>query len=437
MYYLNEDLLNHYLYYGNLFFPREDGFFYDLIKNKQSFLDNYPDIVKKLKDPNSLSVSIQHGVGTFKKAVEDILSKSYSSNKLHVVPLSGGLDSRAILACLLDYLPNENILTVTYGWKGTHDFEIGRLISKKAGVKNLSIDMSEFTWNTEKLVSACRLSGWDCFSTPAYVHSFLGLGPENIYWSGFLGGHLVGGADLPKKPSETWQEAKDKFIKKNKLKPITLLSPKSDFSPDNILPQEPLVDRKVIGYDEQLALAIRQATLIKRNRFCDGFDWRAPFIHPSWAGMCLNLPQELLLDQMFYKKVLISGWPQLFKNMPEKKYGKLTKKEKPKVWKLGKKVFRRGVKMTRKFAQNHGILPYKPDLGINRIDMDWALRERTDVRFTIYENLQDLMNRDIIKEVNINKLFDDHQKNIANYGDLLLKLTLLELRIKAGIINHN
>ncbi len=435
MFLLDEKTLYTYLYYGNLPFPRRDEFLFNLVDHKRKFIQEYPHIVDSFYDDNPKEKidALKFGIETWKKVIKESLEESEYNNEMHVVPLSGGLDSRAILAGLLEYLPTSNIITVTYGWKGTLDFEIGRKISKVAGVKNISVDTSKFTWDTEKLVAACKQTEWDCFSTVAYVHSYLGFGRDNIYWTGFMGDPLVGG-HLPNKPSYSWKEAMDKFVDKHIINTINLQPSYNAISPYHYLPQEPLVDKSLLGYDEQFDLGLRQAILISRGRFCNGYDWKAPFLNSKWSGMCLNLPENYLRNQIFYKNVLIEGFPKLFKNMPEKNYGLLTSSERSKLYSYGRKIINHTTKKMNRILKKSNILPYKPNPKINQIDIDWALRERNDVKKTIFENLEDLQKRGIVDWIDTFKIFDDHQKKKANYGDALKALALLEIRIKSGVI---
>jgi asparagine synthase (glutamine-hydrolysing) len=57
--------------------------------------------------------------------------------------LSGGLDSRLILAELLRQGYSGELLTVTYGSPGTYDYEIGRLVAHHAGVSHQAFDLSQ------------------------------------------------------------------------------------------------------------------------------------------------------------------------------------------------------------------------------------------------------------------------------------------------------
>jgi len=59
-----------------------------------------------------------------------------------VIPLSGGLDSRAILLAALHCKSSADILAFTYGNPGTFDFEISKLVARRAGVQHRSVPFS-------------------------------------------------------------------------------------------------------------------------------------------------------------------------------------------------------------------------------------------------------------------------------------------------------
>ncbi|MBK6765435.1 MAG: hypothetical protein IPG71_03665 [bacterium] len=59
------------------------------------------------------------------------------------IPLSGGVDSRFLLACALESLAPEAISTVTFGSAHSLDARIGSALAKMCGVKNLFLPMDD------------------------------------------------------------------------------------------------------------------------------------------------------------------------------------------------------------------------------------------------------------------------------------------------------
>lgn len=422
-----------FLYYGDLYLPRNDSFLLKLVESKLCFQNTKPDIFKMAQEPFNSNKLINYGV----EALENALDASFTDaclNGLNVIPLSGGLDSRSILAYLIEKVQKNNILTVTYGHSGTLDYNIGKEVAKKAGVNHVAIDTSSFVWNTERMVNACRKTGWDCFSTIAYIHEYLGLGPDNIYWTGFMGGTRRRSSSRVFHYA-TWQEAVNLYSQYRKLDSGSSLLPRGcDYDPLSVFPLNELVGNDEIPYDEQLNYLIHQAIELWKGRFLNGYDWRAPYIQPTWTGFALNLHDSYHENQLFYRKVLNKMFPTLFNSIESKSYPSISGYYKPLSqikrkysvlkYRAYKSMFKRGITS----------LKYIPNPGINQIELDWAMRERADVKVTVLENLEDLHSRGLINWMYIPKLFEDHQNKRVNNSELIRTLLSLELKIKAGIL---
>lgn len=110
-----------------------------------------------------------------------------------LVPLSGGLDSRAILGAVLECKPASDILAVTFGMPGTFDFEIGARLARETGLAHRALDVTrpadydaEFRRRiveTDGLVDLRWrfLSDWDTLfaECPDVVYGFLG---DSLSW---------------------------------------------------------------------------------------------------------------------------------------------------------------------------------------------------------------------------------------------------------------
>jgi asparagine synthetase B (glutamine-hydrolysing) len=91
-----------------------------------------------------------------KEALRATLARDFQSSKDHVVPLSGGLDSRLILCALLEHTEAKNIRTYTHGIPGSYDFEIGAQLAKEAGTRHVSFPMSTMTYHEDDLRHVAR-----------------------------------------------------------------------------------------------------------------------------------------------------------------------------------------------------------------------------------------------------------------------------------------
>lgn len=69
--------------------------------------------------------------------------------------------------------------------------------------------------------------------------------------------------------------------------------------------------------------------------------------------------------------------------------------------------------------------------GINYIDFDRGLRERKDLKQVVYENIKDLKKRGILDWIDMDSIWQRHQRKQGNHADALTLLTSLEINLKA------
>jgi hypothetical protein len=161
---------------------------------------------------------IELGIGLFNNAI----SKKYKKNQKNVVPLSGGLDSRAILGSLLHHTEASNIKTYTFGTPGTYDYEIGKQIAQKLGTNHISLDLTKEKYIMDDLLEMSKRVNHQTvlFHHPPVSHLDNLIG-DSIVWSGaiidvFFGRHKH------IRISDNEIEAKRNFIEKIPIKIILL-----------------------------------------------------------------------------------------------------------------------------------------------------------------------------------------------------------------------
>lgn len=87
------------------------------------------------------------------------IKRRIQKNDRVLIPLSGGLDSRAILAEVLQITSKENIITFTFGHPGSFDFEIGKLVAKNAGVRNIELGVEMDSFESQYNISIEDIEG--------------------------------------------------------------------------------------------------------------------------------------------------------------------------------------------------------------------------------------------------------------------------------------
>ncbi|WP_430463038.1 asparagine synthase-related protein [Thalassolituus sp. LLYu03] len=137
-------------------------------------------------------------------------------NHQHVIlPLSGGLDSRLILGCLLECLPASRIHAFNYGVPGNLDFEIPQKIARATGIHLVQTEFREVQLSPDRLLdSGYTLASAPCHNLIGYTLiqalsetslGKLGVDASLPVWSGFLGDRIFNekwkGLQLPLRES--------------------------------------------------------------------------------------------------------------------------------------------------------------------------------------------------------------------------------------------
>jgi asparagine synthetase B (glutamine-hydrolysing) len=370
---------------------------------------------------------IKEGVAILRRTFRDALDRKTSG--LHVLPLSGGLDSRAILGGLLENLNTNEILAVTYGTPGTWDYEIGRHVARSAGVRSESIDLTshDWQWDADSILEIASRLESPTWLLDVYVNHRIPqrYGSDCLYWSGFMGEALTG-AHLPPKESKSWEQAISFFVGWNKFSRSLKLTPPG-FIPRNTLPTTPWIDREILGYDEQLDFGIRQLCLIRHIVLPAGYDYRTPFLCSRWVEFILNVPRRYREKQLLYKEILKVAYPKLFSLPTKANMGlPLTTPGIRKAMRYG--ALRLRHELSRVIPRvNVGVAP-----SVNYIDFDHGLRAREDLRNVIYQNIQGLKGRGLVDWIDIGDIWNRHMHNQRNHADALMLLASLEMYIRAG-----
>lgn len=123
-----------------------------------------------------------------------VVERLYQRGARAVVPLSGGYDSRAILAALLEVTEAKNIQTYTYGTPNTLDYEIGPVIARTVGVRHRRYDLTRLDVTEEKLRRTAELTdgNTDLFQPVYLVDVIESLGTDATIWSGYTGDGIGG-----------------------------------------------------------------------------------------------------------------------------------------------------------------------------------------------------------------------------------------------------
>jgi hypothetical protein len=387
------------------------GYFLDY-KNKDIKIDVSHIDKEKYKD-----ISEQELIEIGSKLWRESISNNFQVNSKHLVPISGGLDSRATLAGLLEHTEAKNIHTYTFGTPNTLDYDVGNYIAKKLGTNHTSFDLTKYAYKQEELENiskrihhqAVLFHHWPVWELDAL---FKGC----IQWSGFMGDPLAG-SHLSSSQSHNLEEAKTNFIKKNKYVKSIKLSNNDDFSS---LINNDLIDKDKLTLDEQLDFQNRQTKYISSIVLMKGYDLKTPFLYQPYIDFMLSVDNKHRINQNLYKKILLNAFPKEFSYKTKTNFGLPLGASNNAVF-----INRVKNKILRMIGLSKGI-------GINYLDFNEKIRTKKDLRDVISMNILDLKRRDIIDWIDIEKILNDHLSNKGNFADALIVLASLEIHLKAG-----
>jgi hypothetical protein len=359
---------------------------------------------------------------TFHRAAEAV----GSCQRDVAIGISGGLDSRAILAGMLDHLAPAEITSYTYGVPGASDFQIGALVARRAGVRHEAVRTDRLGWTSEDLVNCVEDHGvpMPMMLGGKYLNWYVRrrLGDGFCYLHGFLGGSLRGSL-LPPQPSRTWREALDVHVRRLRLDGSHRLTP-IEWSPDEVMPSEPLVPSEVLSFDDQLDLALRQRFRIQPHSTSASI--LTPLADSEWASFMLALPFEYRRpQQLLFGACLRRGWPRLF-DLPTG----TTRLP------LTAGPVRRRLRHFRDRQEDRlrYRLPFLRDTSprtVQHLNLVHGLRHDPGLRGVAEEYLHGLDGRGLFPWLDLGYLWTAHQRGEANHTRVLRVLVSLEANLRA------
>jgi len=392
------------------------GWFLGFKNKKLKF--NYSGIDKNKYKGMKQDELINLGVTKFRNAISSI----FESNKSHVVPISGGLDSRAILAGLLEHTSADKIYTYTFGTPGTLDYEIGNKIAKIFGTKHTKFPLTEYNYNIDEMLDISKKVD---FQTILFHHPPI-RELENRYkdkfiWSGFMGDPSAG-SHYKNYRFNNLNELKAKFIEENRYVRSINLNNIQDIELYKYI-DEPFFENKNISEYEQIDFANRQLKYIAPHVLLKGFNYKLPFLEKEWFDFILSVDNKYRKDTYLYKKILIEAFPKAFKYESKSNYNLPLTASKFRIFsKRAMNKIKRSIGLKRDIQDN-----------INYIDFNRGIRNRDDLKNLVYKNIMDLKERRLVDWIDIEKIWNRHINNEANHADALIVLTSLEIHLKNGV----
>lgn len=340
----------------------------------------------------------------------------------HVVPLSGGVDSRFILATLLAAGLGPSIVTVAFGVPGALDFELAARVARAAGVRHESIDLRRLVLTPEELAATTQVAPW-CLTLEAHFNQEIArrCGPAATYWSGIMA-NVFAGKDLGVHAPD-WSSACRVFAERSRVaRGLRLTAP--GFEPVSALPAHPPVPDCALAPLEQLYAFVRYPGRIDPALLAPGVRWRTPFRDATWVDFMLRVPRATRADSSFYREIAACSSPQLFA-LPTKNDLGLRRG----AARVAGLLVRARHKLAREFSTRFPRLSRYQNPFLNYVDLEREFRGERPLARLAEPLLARLAARQAVPWLDPLELLTRHRARRANLGEHLQLLLGLELNL--------
>jgi len=359
--------------------------------------------------------------------LNETFTELWQEGRQHVVPLSGGLDSRLILGALLEHTSANELCTYTYGLTGSYDFEISNSIAKRIGTQHLPIRLDEFAYSIQnEYLSAKRT---DCQGVLFHHPPFEILDdhfPSGLFWSGYVG-DAIAGSYLRSKPSTTLREAQLRhlqsrvFVRSIKLHRCT----DEDFL---ACMYEDHIDPEVLTLDEQVLFSEAATKFTAPLVLFSGYEFVTPLINTPWMDFILSVPNQYRYRQRLMIEVCRTAYPHLFSLPSANRLGH--------TFDASNRTVRSTFWINRVRKALHQFFPSVNWPNFQYYDFNEAARSNSSYRQILEKSINDLRDRGICDWVDFDGIWRRHDWRIGNHGDALVTLASLEIVLRAGEVGR-
>jgi asparagine synthase (glutamine-hydrolysing) len=352
---------------------------------------------------------------TFEQAVDELgkrfftaVKRRFDPNEKIGVSLSGGLDSRAILAAVNHLYPDYDGYAYTFGKPDCDDIKIAQQVISRTNWRhrifyfndeNWFVPRLEKIWNTDGMMDMMHMHGSE----------FLKNISEDIVLNlnGYAGDVVMGGGFLNKIPldARVSEENAKAFYKQYSA----LSMPDSNFY--DIFHVEPNIYMNRVRRFTNMGTV---NSLIKINQ-------RKPFFDNSVIELVFSMPDEYRLGNKIYSAMLLKYFPKFFTDIPWQKTGRpVGIKYTPTIVSKG---FKKGIRKLKKLCNiesDQGYTNYPKWIKNHNIS-----RQVKNILLSPESHTGKFFGTDVIE-----KYLQAHLKGTNNYSNQILRLVTIEIYLQ-------
>ena len=354
-----------------------------------------------------------------------VIADSLTSGSRFVVPLSGGLDSRALLLGAMD--AGADVSAATFGVPGALDFEIGRELAIKLDVEHTALDLRELLPRSTDLVDAVKAGGAWTHVFDAYFNQLLSNKLESgvTVISGFMGDPIAG--SKLRQEAGSGLAALAEFVEHERFgRGLDLLPRGYNLVRELTVPAQAMLGCGFTDY-ECLDFAMRQMGAIKPI-VVDGHESVVtPFLDARWIAFMSGVRPEWRRSGRLYEAVLLRRWGRAFRHRTKTLLG-LGVHARP--WRrcLRRRLFGVGRRLG-------GVLGFDAVARqmTNYVDLDLGFRKDALLRELARRQLCELRERGVVDWIDPTEVLEKHISGGADLSREIELLIGLEINLKVEL----
>ncbi len=240
-----------------------------------------------------------------------VVERLYERGAQAIVPLSGGCDSRAILAALLEITEAKNIQTYTFGTPNALDYEIGRVIARTLGVRHHSYDLTQSDVTEEKLLRVAELTdgNTDLFQPVYLIDVVESLGTDSTVWTGYTGDGVAGSHFKHHSRSDV-DSAVAEFVAAESIK---LLPPEqlSEEAKDQIETESAY--KGILDIHEEVFFVNHVERYTVNHLFLNNLSYSVPYMDDEFLAFMWGVEARYREDKRLFNQIWRTRYPSVFR----------------------------------------------------------------------------------------------------------------------------
>jgi asparagine synthase (glutamine-hydrolysing) len=376
---------------------------------------------------------------------QNAVDRRIKKDEKSIIQISGGLDSRAILAAALKSTDKEHIFLYTFGEKGSYDFDIGTRIAETLGIHHASLHplKEHFAeqYTTSFVDSEGMIDATPYF--PVQMDKFLEHVSTKVY-NGYMGGEMMGPLifskikNLQLHTEDQYEKAKEILLNHHRINEVDTVR---QMLHPLYLKGEPILssfdasvrDLKGVSTEEFPNYCARwlyfnesdKYTLFCNFRYRNIFNYSTPFLDNDIVDFMSKVPPELRTDKHLYKTMVQKTYPELFRLPTKNMYG-LPLQTNHIVFFI-KVVLGFVQRKTNTFLNRLGKPNFFFNKNENYLNYDDLLRTNTEYQQYVKSMIDKAKKREFFNPEYIDALWVQHMKGKKNYSKLFGLIVTFEM----------